>query len=589
MASSKRAALTLRQQQARIGLLLLAPSVIIILGVVLQPILTTFYLSFFEASLAKPAEREFVGLGNYLELLGDSTFWATIWRTLYFTVVSVGIELVLGMAIALLIHAKPYGWQFLRASLIIPWAIPTIVNGTLWRWIYNADYGALNGLLLQFGLIKKYIPWLIDPWRAMNLVIIADVWHSVPFIALIIQAALATLPAELDEAAAVDGANAWQRFWRIRLPLLRSAILVALVIRTVEAFRVFDILYVITQGGPAFGTVTISVSDLPANLQLWQHRSRFGAILSDFALHAGDGALLHPHVIPAAGGNGMSRRTRHRLLLTLLVVPVLIGIYAPIAWLAISSISTRAELLIVPPHWIPQHPTFQNYLDILLPGGRASEVSRTFAITLRNSLVVASAVTVISLVVGSLAAYALARLAVPYRSWFFMGILGTRMIPEISLVIPLYILAARFNLLNTPTVLVITYLCFTLPFAIWLMAAFFESVPFELEDAARIDGCTPLGILFRIVLPISTPGLVSTALFTFLLAWDEFFFALLFTSTVSAKTVPVAISEFAGRYVVDISAMMTGGMLAAIPPVLLALVFQRYIVSGLTAGAVKGG
>jgi ABC-type sugar transport system permease subunit len=136
--------------------------------------------------------------------------------------------------------------------------VPTIVNGTMWRWIYNADYGALNGLLMQLGLINHYVPWLIYPRTAMNLVIVADIWHSVPFIALILQAALATLPVELEEAAQVDGANALQRLWRVRLPLLRPAILVALVIRSVEAFRVFDIIYVITAGGPAFGTVTIS-------------------------------------------------------------------------------------------------------------------------------------------------------------------------------------------------------------------------------------------------------------------------------------------------------------------------------------------
>jgi ABC-type sugar transport system permease subunit len=168
------------------------------------------------------------------------------------------LELILGLAIAQLIHAHPPGWQFLRTSLIIPWAVPTIVNGTMWRWIYNADYGALNGLLYQLGLIHKYVPWLTMPNVAMNLVILADVWHSVPFIALILQAALATLPADLEEAAAVDGATAWQYFWFIRLPLLRPAILVALIIRTVEAFRVFDIIYVITNGGPANGTVTIS-------------------------------------------------------------------------------------------------------------------------------------------------------------------------------------------------------------------------------------------------------------------------------------------------------------------------------------------
>ena len=250
--------LSLRQQDARIGWLLVAPSLLIILGITLQPILSTLYLSFFDASLGINVTNKFLGLGNYIDLLKDQLFWVSIGRTLYFMVISVGLELVLGLAIAQLISAHPPGWRFLRTSLIIPWAVPTIVTGAMWRWIYNADYGALNALFQQLGLIGHYIPWLISPLRAMNLVIIADIWHSVPFIALILQAAIATLPLELDEAAAVDGANAFQRYWYIRLPLLRYAILVALIIRSVEAFRVFDIIYVITQGGPAFGTVTIS-------------------------------------------------------------------------------------------------------------------------------------------------------------------------------------------------------------------------------------------------------------------------------------------------------------------------------------------
>ena len=250
--------LSLRQRDALIGLVLILPSLVIILGVTLQPILSTFFLSFFKTGLGLNDQRLFLGFGNYLNLLGDSTFWVTIGRTAYFTIVSVGIELLLGLVIALLIHSHPPGWRFLRATLIIPWAVPTIVNGTMWRWIYNADYGALNSLLSQLGLIDHYIPWLTYPRTAMNLVILADIWHSVPFIAIILQAALATLPVELEESAAIDRANAWQRFWFVRLPLLRFAILVALVIRTVEAFRVFDIIYVITNGGPAFGTVTIS-------------------------------------------------------------------------------------------------------------------------------------------------------------------------------------------------------------------------------------------------------------------------------------------------------------------------------------------
>lgn len=282
------------------------------------------------------------------------------------------------------------------------------------------------------------------------------------------------------------------------------------------------------------------------------------------------------------------RKNLRTLLLFLLVIPVLLFIYVPVAWLIISSISTRAELLSTPIHWIPQQPTLQNYLNILVPAQGTSEVARTFRITLLNSFLVASSVTVIALVVGSLAAYALIRLRFPFRQSLLIGILGTRMIPEISLVIPLYLFATRVGLFNSPGILIITYLSFALPFAIWLMAAFFDTIPLELEDAARIDGCSRLEILWKIIFPISAPGLVSTGLFVFLSAWDEFFFALILTSTVAAKTVPVAIAEFTGRYVVDVGGMMTGGVLAAIPPVLLSLIFQRYIVSGLTAGAVKG-
>ncbi len=284
----------------------------------------------------------------------------------------------------------------------------------------------------------------------------------------------------------------------------------------------------------------------------------------------------------------MKQKPLQKIFLFLLTIPVILFIYLPVMWLLISSISTRAELLSIPIHWVPQHPTFRNFIDILTPGTATSEVARTFKVTLRNSLVVASSVTIISLLIGSLASYALVRIKFPFRRGFLIGILATRMIPEVSLIIPLYILAAKFNLLNSPTILIITYLSFALPFAIWLMSSFFQTVPIELEDAARMDGCSRLRTLFQVIMPVSAPGLVSTALFVFLTAWDEFFFALIFTSTVSAKTVPVAIAEFTGRYVVDVSGMMTGGVLAAIPPLVLSLLFQRYIVSGLTAGAVKG-
>ncbi len=272
----------------------------------------------------------------------------------------------------------------------------------------------------------------------------------------------------------------------------------------------------------------------------------------------------------------------------LLTLPVLFFIFFPVLWLFSASLSNQVELFTIPIHWIPQHPTFQNYLDIIFPNLATSSVPRTFAVALLNSVKIASAVTAIAIGFGSLAAYALVRIPFKFNRSIQLGIIATRMIPEVSLILPLFIIASRLQLINKPTVLIITYLSFALPYAIWMMASFFQTVPIDLEDAARIDGCSRLGILFRVVMPISVPGLVSTAMFTFLLAWDEFFFALIFTSTLAAKTAPVAMAEFVGRFAVNINGMMAGGIIAALPPVILAFIFQRYIVSGMTSGAVKG-
>lgn len=281
------------------------------------------------------------------------------------------------------------------------------------------------------------------------------------------------------------------------------------------------------------------------------------------------------------------RKFFRNLFLFLLTLPVLLFVFSPILWLFFASLSTQEELFTVPPHWIPNHPTLQNYLDIFFPTQAASSVPRTFAGSLLNSIKIASAVTLICVGLGSLAAYALVRIPFKYNRTVQIGILTTRMIPEVSLILPLFVVASSLRLINKPILLIVTYLSFALPYAIWMMTAFFQTVPIELEDAARMDGCSRLGILFRVVMPISVPGLVSTAMFTFLLAWDEFFYALIFTSTLASKTAPVAMAEFVGRYAVNVTGMMAGGILAALPPMILAFIFQRYIVSGMTAGAVK--
>jgi len=237
--------------------LLLAPMLGIMLAVTAYPLIRTLLLSFTDAGLTG-ASGDWVGLDNYRDALSNPDYREAFGHTLYFTAISVTAELVLGVLVGLLLNERFPGRAFVRALMVLPWALPTIVNAMMWRLILNPDYGAFNALLTQLGLIAKYRSWLGDPATAMNMVILADVWKNYSLVALIVLAALQTIPQDLYEAARLDGAGAWTRFWRITLPGILGPLSVALVLRLIEAFKVFDIIYVMTRGGPADSTKTVS-------------------------------------------------------------------------------------------------------------------------------------------------------------------------------------------------------------------------------------------------------------------------------------------------------------------------------------------
>jgi multiple sugar transport system permease protein len=263
-------------------------------------------------------------------------------------------------------------------------------------------------------------------------------------------------------------------------------------------------------------------------------------------------------------------------------------VLAPFVWLIVSSISPSNELLASHPHWIPDKPTLSRYGSILRSAPGGDNVAANFRLAMVNSFIVATATTVVSLVVGTLGGYAFARLRFRLRRTSLFAFLAIYMLPPIALVIPLYLGLAALGLLDSKTGLVITYCSIVTPFCLWTMSNYFLSMPPDLEEAARVDGCTRLGALVRVILPLARPGLLTTAMFGFLLAWDEFLYALIFTSSTNAKTIPVAIAEFTGKFSSDFGLIAAGGVLASVPPLLLALAFQRYIVGGLTSGAVKG-
>jgi multiple sugar transport system permease protein len=300
-----------------------------------------------------------------------------------------------------------------------------------------------------------------------------------------------------------------------------------------------------------------------------------------------------PGMVPASAAASRHRtavrvrRTIRTAFLYGAMIVALVAILAPFAWLLISSVAEPVDLLERPLRWIPAHVTFQRFADLTV-GYTADDSALSFRAALVNSTVIATTVTAVAMVVGTLAAYAFARLRFPGRSWLILAFMATYMLPPIALVLPLYQIMSNLHLRDTPLALIIIYSSFVTPFVIWIMRGYIETISPELDDAARVDGCSRLGALVRVILPVAAPGLASTALLSFLLAWDEFLYALIITQTNASKTLPIAINDFIGRHGVDFGLLATGGVIAAVPPVILAFAFQRYIVAGLTSGSVKG-
>ncbi|UBF29055.1 sugar ABC transporter permease [Kovacikia minuta CCNUW1] len=249
----------LRSREQRTGLYLLLPAVALLLLVFAYPIGRSFWLSLFDQNLATGLKPVFSGLYNYTRIVGDGRFWQTFWTTARFTVISVVLELILGMAIALVLNRSFWGRDTVRTIAILPWALPTALIALGWTWIFNGDYGIVNDILIRLGLIQDGINWLGEPFTAFVTLVVADVWKTTPFISILLLAGLQSIPSDLYEAYALEGATPWQSFYRITLPMLMPQIIVAALFRFAQAFGIFDLVQVMTGGGPGGATEVVSL------------------------------------------------------------------------------------------------------------------------------------------------------------------------------------------------------------------------------------------------------------------------------------------------------------------------------------------
>jgi ABC-type glycerol-3-phosphate transport system permease component len=276
-------------------------------------------------------------------------------------------------------------------------------------------------------------------------------------------------------------------------------------------------------------------------------------------------------------------RRRRWLAGVVLVVAVLALVFVcafPFLWMALSSIKSLRELYTVPPHWLPEAPTLANYAKVLF----ASNVPRYFL----NSTVISLGATALAIVLAVFASYGFARFEFPGKTGYQAFVLVGQLMPTAAIIVPLFVTLKALGLVNTYLGLILVYMILTLPLSVWMLTGYFRAIPVELEEAAIIDGASRLGVLLRITLPLSVPGIVAVVVYAFVTTWNEFIFALCFATDSRVKTLPIGIAEFSTEFDTDWGAVMAASVIMTLPIAAMFLAMQRLFVSGLTAGAMKG-
>jgi multiple sugar transport system permease protein len=637
----------------RLAAVFIGPTLLLVAGLILFPIISSIVTS---ATERHGAETVFVGLDNYTALMDDAVFGKGVLNSFVFTAYAEIFKVTLGLIAALMLHHMRRGRAIIAGVILLPWVVPTVVTAFTWRSLFDPIFGSVNVLLTDsgigpglaaIGLVDSWpAEWLSDPALAMPSVILVNVWKGIPFFTVTFLAGLKAIDSGLYEAAMVDGASSWQRFVHITLPGLRNIMIVTVLLSSIWTFNNFDLIWLMTQGGP--GDATAPYVMVAYSKAIQQMQPGAGAAVTLVMLPIiGILVMILVRMMrrsdqPGAGDTGRRRLTpaqRKAMPWVIVVVSVLILVWASphIVWKAafvlgvfvvlaaavgrvVSALAARGNglaarlvsgtgtgvalvgllgFVLAPLYWMTVT-AFKSdnqivaRTDDLWPTPWTTEqfsnlfTGRAFGTWYVNTILVSVASTVIALVCAALAGYALARLKFRGSESFTVTILLTYVMPGALLFIPLYQLMSGIGLNDSLWSLVLAYPTFTLPFATWLLVGYFKSIPADLEEAALVDGCTRFGAFVRVVLPLAKPGLLAVALFTLTNAWNEFLFAFVFITKDDYKTLPVGMQSMIFGDVVPQGQLAAASLLISIPVVLMYAFGQRFLTEGLTAGAVKG-
>jgi multiple sugar transport system permease protein len=518
----------------------------------------------------------------------------------------------------------------------LPWIVPEVVTALAWRSIYDPIFGGLNPIMMQLGLIDRQVAWLAEPGLALPSVIAVNVWKGIPFYTILLLAGLKAIDREQYEAASVDGANAVKQFRHVTLPGLRYVIIVTLLLSFISTFNTFGLIYLMTGGGPGGATRVFSI--------LAYEKAIIGLRFGPGAATAFSMApfmtvvifILARVMLPDQQGHTVTKATRTDSLLSglgavlgvvldvifwpfdkladfisdtykqlfpppvtakprfrreqrdamgagarlIVLLPMLIFVLFPFYWIFITSFKTTLQIQQFTSIYWPNPWTTEQYRSLLF--------DTPFLTWFRNTVIVATTSTALSVSIAALAAYALARLKFRGSNLLTTLLLVTYLLPGSLLFIPLYRILTDLGIINTYSALIFTYPTFLMPFATWVLMGYFRSIPFELEEAALIDGASRLTAFRRITLPLAAPALLSVTLFAFTTAWTEFLFGFVFITSDALKTLPVGLQLLVFGDIYPWGQLMAASLMMAIPVVAVYIFAQRFLVEGLTAGSVKG-
>lgn len=621
--------------------LFLLPTILLLAAMNLFPLFWSLFLSFTEYHADAPQiGPKWIGNANYHDMLGRAEVWQAFTTTATFVVIAVALQLFIGFGLALLLNRAFRLKSIVTTLFLLPMMLSSVVVALFWSYLLDTNFGLVNYLLGTVGLMDKLHPinWF-DKQHALWSVVIADTWMWSPFVMLIALAGLSSVPKSLYEAASVDRASEWFKFRYITLPVITPLLMVAVLFRLLDSFKMFDLAWIMTEKGSTVETVSIQI--YRQALRNWDTGKACAlayivllVIIGLTNLYLILLARVKGEAAPDAGAifagladNKAVKMAQRVLLWTsavlllwgafrlggvpFLAILALLGVagagifklptalrtplaYAgltlalivylfPLYWMAATSLKPYNVVNATPPQFVFK-PTGENFAELLHP---ESSSAKAFPGQLLGSLVIGVTSTMLAVGMGTLAAYAFSRFRIKAKNDALFFILSTRMLPPVVVAVPIFLMFKQLDLLNKHLGLILLYTTVNVAFAVWLMKGFTDDVPPEYEEAALLDRYTRLQAFRKTTLPLIVPGMAATAVFCFLNAWNEYAFAQ-FLSTGKLLTAPPSITSVLGGGVIEWQKIAARALVFVFPAALFTFLMRKHLLRGVTFGAIKG-